>query len=68
MINVLAAIPLTIKSLGWTVTGSIGSLTSMTKSVGFTTMVPQILLLTVQALAVTSSRATTVMINVIVRI
>ena len=49
MINTLAGVPLTIKSLAWTVTGSIGSLTSIMKSVGgTTTIIPHIGLFTVQ--------------------
>ena len=73
MINALAVIPLTIKSLAWTVTGSTGSLTSIMKSVGGTrTVNPHVGLVTVQPVAViggsTSRNATTVMINVVARI
>ena len=70
--NPFAGIPLTIKSVTWTVGGSIGSLASIMKSVGSRTINPQIGLVTVQALAVigrsTSTRETTAIINIVVRI
>ena len=71
MLKALAGIRLTIKSLACTLTGSIGSLTSIMKSVGLRTISPQIGLVTVQALAVaggsTFRNATTTMIDVAAR-
>ena len=50
MISLSAGVPLTVKSLAWTVAGSAGSLRLSVKSVGAvpTIMRPQVVLVTVQ--------------------
>ena len=68
-----AEVPLTVKSLAWTVTGSTGSLTLIMKSVGWVkTITPHDGLVTVQGVAVTAARtsksAATAMINVAARV